>query len=154
MRTSTTLSRLTYDDFARSPAWRAVGDYANDEDKTLEPVTLGSAGVIPEHVEEVWCLCVATFADGSEHQACAMCRGDSADGPLVWSVWNGEKDVPVILPPAPPDVLKLDGPDAFAAGFGLSLEEVFPVRLKVVPTFASEPSMRRVVLDSSGVRES
>ena len=79
-----------------------------------------------------------------------MCRGDSDEGPLLESVWNGEKDVRVLLPPAPPLVLAKSGPQVFAAEFGLSVKQVFPMRFHVVPRFATPPEGRAVTLDVSG----
>lgn len=153
MRATTTLSRLTYDHLTDSPAWRAIGDYANADDQTLEAIRYAGCRPIPASVQEVWCLCIAKFANGSEHSACAMCRGDSADGPLAWSVWNGEEDVPVIVPPAPPPVLEIDGPGVFASRFALSVQEVFPIVFEVVPRFVVRPEKRAAILDVAGVRK-
>ena len=151
MTTKKTLSKLTYDDLKSFPAWAAMGNYAEDEDATLEPVQLDSEGRIPSDLEEIWCLCTACFADGSERLAAAMCRADSSDGPLLWSVWNGADDVPLFLPPTPPSVLSKKGPDVFAASFGMKTSDVFPVRMKVVARFATAPEERSVDLSVAGI---
>jgi len=140
----TTLSSLTYEDLRRSPAWRAIGDYTEEVDARLE--SLPAEEDVPAAVEEVWCLCRAVFADGSEHLATAMCRGDAAIGPLLCSVWNGVEDVAIIVPPAPPFVLEEQGPSAFCARFSKALAQVFPLTIEVLPTFETAPRRRAAVL--------
>jgi hypothetical protein len=144
-----TLSQLNYHDLGAHPAWAVAGD-PEAEDVELAPVRLDSAGRVPRDVGEVWCLCEAVFADGSRHLASAMCRGDSDQGPLLWTVWNGAEDVPLLLPPAPDFVLEKEGPEVFVMKFRLNLPEVFPMRIEVVPRFAVEPEHRSVALDVSG----
>ncbi len=151
MDISKTLSQLTYEDLKRSPAWGAIGDYAEDEDAKLTPVQFDDFGRIPEKLEEVWCMCTVVFANGSELMATAMCRGDSSDGPLLWSVWNGSEDVPLLLPPAPPPVLAKKGPDFFSNKFNMKKDEVFPLTIKVVSRFSTSPEIRSVKLGESGV---
>jgi hypothetical protein len=150
MTIHTTLSKLTYEDFGRASVWMSVGEYEDDEDTQLEPAPLTAEGLVPEGIGEVWCLASARFADGSEHKAAAMCRGDAEDGPLACSVWNGREDVPVLLPPAPPHVLEVDGPLVFARKFGLGVSEVFPIDLEVFVRFQRPPRIRRVRLRESG----
>ena len=151
MAITKTLYQLTYDELKQHTAWVAVGDYAEMEDPELSPVEFDAEGRIPGNVGEVWCLCAAVFFDGSEHLAIAMCRGDSADGPLLWSVWNGDKDVPLLLPPTPPFVLARQGPEVFATKFGTNVANVFPLTIEVVPRFAVKPEIRTVKLGISGV---
>jgi hypothetical protein len=145
-----TLGQITDDDFRQHPAWAVVGGY-EAEDLELSPVEFDSNGRIPSSVGEVWCLCTAVFANGSEYLASAMCRGDSSEGPLLWEVSNGKRAVPLLLPPAPPFVLDREGPTVFAAQFGLSVNDVFPLTLKVVPCFATKPEKRSVKLGTSGI---
>ena len=133
-----TLGQLTEDDLVRHVAWVVVGGY-EAEYLELSPVQLDSTGRIPGNTGEVWCLCTAVFANETEHVACAMCRGDSADGPLLWSVSNGKESVPLLLPPAPDFVLAREGPEAFAEKFGMRLEDVFPLTIRAVPRFVVEP---------------
>jgi hypothetical protein len=142
---------LTYDDLKEIPAWVAVGDYAQVEDAELEPVEFDEDGTVPARIGEVWCLCNAVFADGSEHLASAMCRGDSSDGPLLWTVWNGTEDVPLFLPPAPPPVLAKRGPEAFSAKFNADMHAVFPLKITAVARFAVSPEERSVRVDVAGV---
>jgi len=149
MATVKTLSQLTDDDLARKLAWVVVGGYEAEE-LELSPAELDSKGRIPGNIGEVWCLCTAVFANETEHTACAMCRGDSEDGPLLWSVSNGKESVPLLLPPAPPFVLAREGPEVFAAKFGMRLKDVFPLTVQVVPRFAVEPETRIVKLGTSG----
>lgn len=137
-----TLSSLSYDDLERCTAWLSVGDYAEAEDVEVQQIEWDEAGCVPESVGEVWCLCRAVFADGTVHKACAMCRGDSDDGPLLCSVHNGYGDVPLMLSPAPPEVLRKRGPSWFASRFDRSVEAVFPLVVEVVPCFARGPAKR------------
>ena len=146
-----TLSQLSYDDFKNNPAWESIGDYTEDEDTQLAPVKFDEEGRIPKYLKEVWCLCITVFANKTEHMSTAMCRGDSSDGPLLWSVWNGCEYVPLLLPPAPPHVLAKKGPDFFSNKFNLKKEEVFPLTIKVVPHFASSPEIRSIKLEISGL---
>ena len=146
-----TLSQLTYEDLKRYNAWEAIGDYAGDVDAMLRPVQFDDSGRIPKNFEEVWCMSTAVFANGSEHMATSMCQGDSSDGPLLWSVWNGVEDVPLLLPPAPPPVLAKKGPDFFSNKFNMQKDEVFPLIIKVVSRFTTSPEIRIVRLAESGV---
>jgi hypothetical protein len=97
-------------------------------------------------VGEVWCACTATFADGSEHAAAALCRGDSDFGPALWTFRLGEESVRLVLPPAPRFVLAVEGPAPFADKFGKQLDDVFPIELCVVPRFAVSPRVRSALL--------
>lgn len=151
MKRRTTLSRLSYKDLSDSPAWAAVGDYAEAEDAELEPVRLDAQGRIPSDGEEIWCLCSAMFADASEHLATAMCRGDSSDGPLLWGVWNGAENVPLLLPPSPDFVLSKCGPRVFTEKFNSNLAAVFPLVIKVAVPFVMSPEERYAKLGVTGI---
>ncbi len=144
------LGQLTDDDLRQHPAWVVVGGY-EAEDLKLSPVEFDSSGRIPSNVGEVWCLCTAVFANGTQHMASAMCRGDCAEGPLLWEVSNGKQTVPLLLPPAPPFVLAREGPEVFAAQFDLSVDAVFPLTIEVVPCFVIKPEKRSVKLGTSGI---
>lgn len=144
------LSQLTDDDLKQHPAWVVVGGY-EAEDLELSPVEFDSNGRIPSNVGEVWCLCTATFANGNQYMASAMCRGDCTEGPLLWEVSNGKQTVPLLLPPAPPFVLDQEGPEAFSTQFDLSVDDVFPLIIEVAPRFAIEPEKRSVKLGTSGI---
>jgi hypothetical protein len=132
------------------PAWEWTGEYDNDGNEILVPVLLNECDAVPQSVGEAWCRCSCRFAEGSEHAASAMCRGDSALGPVGISVWNGQKHVRLILPPAPEFVLQEEGPAAFCESFGRRLEAVFPVELLVIPRFALVPQDRSVRIEQSG----
>lgn len=125
-----------------------------DEDASLEPAYLNAKGEISADNEEVWCICSAKFSNGTTHKASSMCRGDSDEGPLLWSIWNGEKDVSLLLPPAPPPVLKVEGPEPFAAEFGLIISDVFPIEFSVIPAFEISPIKRKINLTINGVESS
>lgn len=146
-----TLSQLTYEDLKLTTAWKSIGSYSEDEDSQITPVEFDMEGRIPRKVEEVWCLCTAVFANGTEHLATAMCRGDSSDGPMLWSIWNGNEDIPLLLPPAPTLVLAKKGPAFFSSKFLLKTEDIFPLIIKVVPRFETSPKVRSIRLDISGV---
>ena len=94
------LSQLTNEHFYRCDSWRVVGDSLQDEDVALEPALKTPDGLITAINGEVWCFCKAIFSNGDEHIASALCRGDSDDGPLLCSVWNGKEDVPIFVPPS------------------------------------------------------
>ena len=57
---------------------------------------------------------------------------------------EGEKDIRLILPPAPSFVLEEEGPNAFCEKFGKRLEEVFPINFEVIPKFEIEPHLRSI----------
>lgn len=147
------LSELNYDHFEEAGAWRVIPETLEEVDASLEPALLNSRGEVTRENEEVWCLCQASFSNGSAHRAAAMCRGDSGQGPLLWTIWNGVKDVSLQLPPAPPPVLKVDGPEPFCASFDLNIADVFPIRLVVIPRFEQKPNLRKVMLDTTGVTD-
>lgn len=140
------LSELSYDHLEEINAWRVIMDSLDDDDASLVPAFFNANGEITAQNEEVWCLCTATFHNGTTHNACAMCRGDSNDGPLLWTFWNGERDVSLQLPPSPPPVLKVDGPIPFAKAFGWEVSDVFPIQLEVVPKFEEYPAERKILL--------
>jgi len=75
------------------------------------------------------------FACGEENLASGVCRGDSSDGPLLLSVFNGVEDVTLIKPPAPDFVLQAQGPEQFSKRFDKKPNEVFPLTIKVIPQF-------------------
>ena len=149
MKSRTTLGRLTYEDLEASAAWVATGE-TEEQDQVLVPVVLRN-GRVPRTAGEVWCLSVSRFADATEHLACTMCRGDNEDGPLAWTIWNGERDVSLLLPPAPPFVLAEDGPEPFARAFNKKISEVFPLEIRALPEFEIEPTRRIVRLGAQGV---
>jgi|GEM_PF-6099948 len=151
MQKIVTLSQLTYDDLMKTPAWMTVGDSINGMDIQIEAVIMDNEGNIPAHIGEVWCLCRAIFANGSEHLAICMCRGDSDERPLLCSVWNGTEDIPVILPPAPAMVLDRDGPAVFASRFNMSIQDAFPMTIIAIPHFAVAPAIRIVKMDVHGI---
>lgn len=142
------LSELGGEDLLARPAWRVTGD-PHAADVELEPVDLVQ-GFVSADVGEVWCLCTATFADGSTHHASALCRGDSDFGPRPWSFMQGPNAVRLLLPPAPQFVLDQEGPVFFAGIFGRSIDDVFPIQLRVVPQFATPPRSRSILLTIGG----
>jgi hypothetical protein len=150
MKEKRTLSQLQNEDLKKYIAWETVVESIDDDDISLMPADLDKDGRIPESLGEVWCLCRAIFKNGSEYIASAMCRGDSSDGPLLYSVWNGNENIRLILPPAPPFVLEKEGPESFAKKFNLNINDIFPIIFEVVPRFVTKPEIRRLKLDISG----
>lgn len=144
------LSELNKDHLKNIVVWRVIPDSLEEADAELEPAELDADGEIGAKNEEVWCACSARFSNGTVHEGVAMCRGDSSDGPLLWSIWNGMRAVPLLLPPAPPAVLKVDGPERFAVEFGLMVGEVFPIEFAVIPQFETKPTKRKVILNIGG----
>lgn len=140
-----TLGTLTFEDLGRFPVWEPTGEI-EDGDQVLLPVALDLAGRVPSTRGEVWCLCVCRFSNGTEAPACAVCQANSGEGPLGWSVWNGERDVRLILPPAPPFVLAEEGPEAFCRAFGLDISAAFPLEIAALCPFEMPPHRRSVVL--------
>jgi hypothetical protein len=150
MKKKIRLSQLTNEYLKTNSAWETIVETIDEEDVQLTPVEFDQKGRIPIHLGEVWCLCRAIFANETEYIASAMCRGDSSDGPLLWSVWNGSEDVRLMLPPAPSFVLEKEGPECFANKFNLSIKDVFPILFEVIPRFESAPEIRRIKLGFSG----
>ena len=143
------LGELSDDDLRQHPAWAVVGGY-EAEDLLLSPLVLDDQGLVPGSVGEVWCLCEAVFADGSQYLATAMCRGDSDCDPVLWSVSNQDTWVPLFLSPPPRFVLRKHGPKVFARRFGRRANSVFPLTMTVVPRFDVEPRVRSIRLDKRG----
>ena len=146
----TTIAGLNYADLRECNAWKWTGQCDDRGDEILAQVQFDSTGRIPADVGEVWCLSVCRFADGSEHAACAMCRGDSELGPTAISVWNGTSDIRLMVPPAPDFVLDKEGPTVFCRSFGLDLKSVFPIEVRVIPEFSTQPLLRSARIESSG----
>lgn len=146
-----TLSTLAYDDLLRCSAWRAVGDFENDEDASLEPLELKVGERVPSDVEDVWCLCDVFFADGSKHMGCALCRGDCDDGPILRSVWNGSEDIRQYVSPTPQFILVKEGPNHFCEKFRRSINSVFPITFAAVVKFETPPHERKIIIGVNGV---
>lgn len=148
------LSQLTNEHFYKCDSWIVLEDsLQEEEDVSLEPAIKTPDGLIGATNGEVWCFCKAIFSNGDEHIGSALCRGDSDDGPLVCSVWNGKEDVPIFVPPAPEFVLEKDGPDIFCGKFGKQIQDVFPIIVEVIPCFENKPNTRRVMIYSDGRKE-
>lgn len=142
------IANLDLDDLQRSTAWHWKGAYDGSGNEILSPVEFDANGRIPASVGETWCLSKVLFSGGATHAGCAMCRGDSDTGPLAWSVWNGNRFVPLIMPPAPGSVLKKLGPERFSAVFHLDVSAVFPLKLIVLPKFVVPPEEREICVGS------
>lgn len=147
---SRTLQTLTQEDLQRHLAWRVQGCVLGEEDATLCPVALTSDGAVPAENGVVWCLAKATFANGAVHSAAVSVWPSGAEGPELPVVWNGARNVPILVPPAPDFVLAADGPHAFASAFGLAVTAVFPITLEVVPEFVVAPRKRAAVYAAGG----
>ena len=141
------LSELSYQQLDKIDAWQVLLESYEDEELILTPATKNNHGQIGNSVGEVWCLCKAIFNNGTEYKASAMCRGDSNEGPLLWTVWNGKEDVTLILPPAPDFVLKEEGPIPFCEKFELSQDFVFPISFLVIPKFEFQPHYRSAIIN-------
>jgi len=151
MKEERTLANLSNADLQRVHAWEVTGKKSSKGESILIPVGLVDGEVVPRNVGEIWCLCRCTFNDASEHIASAMCRGDSSDGPLGISVWNGERSLRIMVPPAPPFVLEKEGPIVFARHFKRSVQAVFPAKIEVLPRFAVHPTVRTAVIQVNGI---
>lgn len=146
----TTLGTLTDEDFEFAPAWEATGEI-EEGDKVLVPAELTSDGAVSERVGEVWCRSTCRFANGEHHRATAMFRGDGPEGPVAWTITNDGQELPLLVPPAPLAVLKLDGPEPFSKAFGLALSDVFPLVIACDVRFATAPHERSVFVSAEGV---
>lgn len=146
----TTLGKLSDKELEAHPAWEATGEL-DDGDQVLVPALLTADGRVASSMGEVWCRSICRFADGEIHSACAMYRGDSELGPLGWTVSSGVGEIPLIVPPAPPPVLVMEGPVVFAQAFMKSIEEVFPLEITSAVEFEMAPCRRSVIIGSEGV---
>jgi hypothetical protein len=146
----TTLGMLSDDELELHPAWEATGE-VEEGDKVLVPARMTGDGRVDPTVGEVWCRSVCTFANGDVHQACAMYRGDRAEGPLAWTISKNGNELPLLVPPAPPAVLELDGPVPFAKAFNLSLNDIFPLEIKATVKFVTLPADRSVEIGVEGI---
>ena len=144
------LSELNDDLLQKFDSWRVLEETYDYEDVSLSPAYKNNNGEISNKNGEVWCLSKAIFANGEEHKASSMCRGDSNQGPLLWSVWNNTKRINLLLPPAPDFVLKKEGPIKFCAEFNKPPGEVFPIRFEIIPKFQIEPNLRIVAIYQDG----
>lgn len=141
------LSELTNIHLEEIKAWRVLEDTIEEEDVTLSPAYFTKEGLISKRNGMVWCLCKSIFANGEEFKGVSMCRGDSDEGPLLLSVWNGHDYIRIIMPPAPLFVLNEEGPEMFSTKFDRKLSDIFPMKFEVVLNFEIEPYKRRLVLN-------
>jgi hypothetical protein len=144
------LSKIEISDLKRIDAWKILESTYDDEDMTLIPAEKNRQGFITRENGDLWCWCKATFANGALHDAIALCRGDSDQGPMLWTFWNGEDVVGLMVPPAPDFVLEVDGPANFCQEFSESAENVFPISLEAVPKFEVAPTIRRITIYAEG----
>jgi hypothetical protein len=144
------LSELNIGSFANNDSWMIAEESIEDNDVLLKPA-YKIKGRVSKKNGEVWCLSKALFSNGEIYSASSMCRGDSDQGPLLWSVWNGEKYVALIVPPAPDFVLESEGPIAFCNEFARNPEDVFPISFEVVPLFEIEPHKRSLLIGIKGI---
>ncbi len=146
------LSELTNEHLIKCDSWKVFEESLDEEDVILEPAIKTQDGLVAASNREVWCFCKAIFANGDEHFASAMCRGDSDDGPLLCSVWNGKVDVRILVPAAPSFVLEKEGPIFFCKEFGKEIEDVFPIIFNVIPLFETNPTIRWIKIDSGIIK--
>lgn len=146
----TTLGKLSDEALALHPAWEATGEI-DEGDQVLVPALLTADGRVASSVGEVWCRSSCRFADGEVHRACAMYRGDGHLGPLGWTVSSGDAEVPLIVPPAPPSVLAMEGPTVFSQAFNKKVDEVFPLEITSDVEFEKAPHCRSVIIGTEGV---
>jgi hypothetical protein len=139
------LSNLTNEVLTRINCWRVEVDTIEDEDISLTPAIKSTEDKILPLNGEVWCQTTVFFSNGEKKKGSCMCRADSEDGPLLVTVWNGAKDVSLIMPPAPEFVLEMEGPNKFCSEFQLEYEEIFPLRILVVPIFETPPNLRQII---------
>ncbi|HEV2480293.1 MAG TPA: hypothetical protein VGS79_11535 [Puia sp.] len=144
------LSDLSISDFRKVDAWKVIESSYEEEELRLVPADKNERGNLLRKNGEVWCLTKATFSNGAVHDAVCMSRADAAEVPLSRSVWNGEKYVPLFVPPAPGFVLKTHGPKPFSKEFNERLENVFPIDFEIVPRFETAPAIRRIVIGVKG----
>jgi hypothetical protein len=144
------LSELSFLDLRKIDAWKVIESSYEEEELLLVPADKNERGNILLKNRGVWCLSKATFLNGTVHEAISMCRADSEEEPGSWSVWNGEKYVPLFVPPAPDFVLETDGPEPFSKEFNEKVENVFPIDFEMVPRFERDPQVRRIVISTDG----
>lgn len=155
------LEELSTEQLMRIDAWQIVEELGEgdgiitpkileDYEGLITPADKDKDGLISRDIGGVWCLTYAIFANGDKHIACSLCEGDSDEGPICWSVWNGVDFVVLMVPPAPDFVLEVDGPDHFCSDFGKSIHDVFPLTFEVVPLFQNKPHQRKVVIQPDG----
>jgi hypothetical protein len=144
------LSDLTIDVLLKVDVWKIANPAYDGIELLLLAANKSDQGVVLRTNGEVWCLSKAIFFNGTVHHALAMCDANSDEGPLLWSVWNGGRFVPLFVPPAPAFVLEDDGPEHFCKEFDETTEHVFPIALEVVPRFEVAPTIRRITIYAEG----
>lgn len=145
------LSELTAEDFAEFSAWSKVPCFEQDLDSELAPVQLEPGDLLPRLLEATWCLTTVLLACGRMLPGCSVCFPAGHGGPLGWSLHFEGKYWPISLPPAPPEALKLVGPQVLAESLRMPLLDVMPMTLTVLPMFELTPHRRSVILDITGV---
>ena len=145
------LDELSIEKLKKIDAWKIVEESYKDYDYLITPADKTNKGEVSKRNGQVWCLSHAFFFNEEQHIACTMCRGDSKDGPLLWSVWNGNKFVTLMVPPAPDFVLEVEGPINFCKEFKRPLNKVFPIKFEAQPSFEIKPHKRIVTITADGI---
>ncbi|MBX3254204.1 MAG: hypothetical protein KF862_08705 [Chitinophagaceae bacterium] len=145
------LDELNIDIFNRFDSWRVLEQSYDKEQLLLTPAFKNGDGTISKKNGEVWCISRILFSDGSTHQGASMCRGDTDEGPLLWSIWNNTKFQTLIVPPAPDFVLEEEGPIPFSKSFNKNTDQVFPIKFEVIPKFEIEPYERDILINIDGI---
>jgi hypothetical protein len=145
------LSELSMTELQHHDAWRTIESTNEDSNVALTPAHKNEDGMISKSNGEVWCLCNVHFSDGTQLTATSLCRGDSDYGPLLWSFWNGQSFISLVVPPAPRFVLDVEGPNRFCKHFDKKINQIFPLRLEVVPSFEVQPTKRSIIITEKGI---
>ena len=143
-------SDLNMSSFQNHDSWQVLEETLEEIDISLIPADKNESGLISSKNGEVWCLSKMTFFNNEQHFASSMCRGDSNEGPILWSVWKDNELITLMLPPAPDFVLDIDGPASFCSEFNLSQQDIFPISFEVIPEFQLEPHKRAVLIYPDG----
>ncbi len=144
------LSQLTDELLQFCNAWVALDDSHKDDEMKLTPALITDNGLISMDNGEVWCLCEATFNNNMQQIAVCMCRSETRGKPVLWSVFHDGRSYPVMVPPAPDFVLTSDGPAVLSKKFDLTIEDVFPITIEVIPEFETRPHRRKVKIFANG----
>lgn len=141
------LNEMTIQDFKQTPCWKVLETGFDENDVKLVEAAISDDGTVLATNGEVWCKGIATFNNGLIYDGVCMCRADASDGPLLITIWNGQKDVSIIMPPAPDFVLENEGPEPFCQAFHLSYQEIFPIQFLVEAKFEVAPLTRQRTIE-------
>jgi len=131
-----TLEELDTDDFDQHGVWKFAKAEDGSGDLDMDHVeSIRAEAVVKQSDIEVMVLITCKLADNTELLGIASVDGSPPEMyPGISIKFKGEWFAPM-FPPAPPFVLKTQGPSSLSKFLGKPIEKIFPMRIETQTIF-------------------